>query len=567
MTDNLSERERRAVENLIISGGFNVAHARMLYDFQCNTILKDVCGPALGQIRSKMLCYHMGLGKTVVSMAIGCGFFSPMYKATTGKNKKILVVCPKAVVQVWEDSFKEWTSLSVSVLTTPSFKKNGIDDSDVQIVTYGTLCSFFRRSCGGKKDVQMIQTQDGWKPRHFWNKKHDCPLLDKYDPCLCIFDEIHEARNIDSLINKSCSKIKAFYKLLLTGTPIHNDPSEMAALCRISGIPTIIKKWKRMKTKINIPYVRDFKGRHMIVKTKDILNLPPCQETEHRFTLKTKQEISIYNILLSEAKEAAAMVRKNDKASMARLSRAIGRLKRCIFHPKMVAKLSKEKKVQTAVDEPSSKMIFIAKNIDEMLLYHGKIIVVCEEVQMMRAIRQYYKKTRNVSSVMYFGDQSITKRRKILDDFRNKNECRILYLSLNSGGVGLTLTEATGMIFMSLWYNYQKHLQARDRIHRLGQREDTEVRTLICDLTFESSVRKLQFSKENCAKAIVDDDYSWVQGNGSDSNWAKWRLEKAMLSSLQRLKLPSSEQDISVNIEIDRDNYSTENSEDEEMYE
>jgi SNF2 family DNA or RNA helicase len=68
------------------------------------------------------------------------------------------------------------------------------------------------------------------------------------------------------------------------------------------------------------------------------------------------------------------------------------------------------------------------------------------------------------------GGQSRTARDAEINRFRNDPETRVLLATSESGGVGLTLTEASYVVHFDHPWNPAKKRQAEDRVHRPGQK-------------------------------------------------------------------------------------------------
>ena len=65
--------------------------------------------------------------------------------------------------------------------------------------------------------------------------------------------------------------------------------------------------------------------------------------------------------------------------------------------------------------------------------------------------------------IRYDGDISKEKRAKELKRFKTKQSVRVLLASVQSGGVGLNITEANHVLFLDRWFNPQVHDQAESR--------------------------------------------------------------------------------------------------------
>ncbi|KAG7668731.1 hypothetical protein Ndes2526B_g03642 [Nannochloris sp. 'desiccata'] len=77
-------------------------------------------------------------------------------------------------------------------------------------------------------------------------------------------------------------------------------------------------------------------------------------------------------------------------------------------------------------------------------------------------------------------DGSVTelRRKAAVDAFQSDPAVRAALLSINAAGIGLTLTAATVVTFVELWWTPAALIQAEDRAHRLGQRGALEVQYL-----------------------------------------------------------------------------------------
>ena len=71
-------------------------------------------------------------------------------------------------------------------------------------------------------------------------------------------------------------------------------------------------------------------------------------------------------------------------------------------------------------------------------------------------------------------------------------------------GTGLTLTAGTVEIFMDEPWNMALKEQAVDRCHRIGQKDDLTIYTLMCKDTIDEKIHSIVEKKGAMADAIVD---------------------------------------------------------------
>ena len=87
------------------------------------------------------------------------------------------------------------------------------------------------------------------------------------------------------------------------------------------------------------------------------------------------------------------------------------------------------------------------------------------------------------------GGQSSRQRTAVRTAFQAGN-LDLLCANTSAGGVGLTLTRASTLVFLERPWSYVQSAQAEDRIHRRGQEEEAHIIDIIARNTVESRVRK-----------------------------------------------------------------------------
>lgn len=89
----------------------------------------------------------------------------------------------------------------------------------------------------------------------------------------------------------------------------------------------------------------------------------------------------------------------------------------------------------------------------------------------MLDIVEYALKQKNIKYQRLDGKVSVAngRRDKILNNFKQKADCRILLISIKTGGLGLQLSAANVVFLLDPWWNPAVEMQAVDRVHRIGQ--------------------------------------------------------------------------------------------------
>jgi SNF2 family DNA or RNA helicase len=99
-----------------------------------------------------------------------------------------------------------------------------------------------------------------------------------------------------------------------------------------------------------------------------------------------------------------------------------------------------------------------------------KFIVFCSFIEEMELLAEFLDTTCE----LYHGGLSGKERREVLKRAKGE-DCHVLLIQLQSGGVGLNLQEFTRVVFMSPWWTSALMDQAIARAVRMGQTETVHV--------------------------------------------------------------------------------------------
>ncbi|XP_069143572.1 ATP-dependent helicase rhp16-like [Solanum lycopersicum] len=94
------------------------------------------------------------------------------------------------------------------------------------------------------------------------------------------------------------------------------------------------------------------------------------------------------------------------------------------------------------------------------------------------------------------GSMSIAARDAALKRFTEDGNCKILLMSLKTGGVALNLTVASHVFIMDPWWNPAVQQQAQDRVHRIGQYKPVMIVRFLIENTIEERILALQEKKK-----------------------------------------------------------------------
>ncbi|KAH9620321.1 hypothetical protein KSS87_001144 [Heliosperma pusillum] len=95
---------------------------------------------------------------------------------------------------------------------------------------------------------------------------------------------------------------------------------------------------------------------------------------------------------------------------------------------------------------------------------------------------------KKVGCIRIDGNTPAASRQGFVTDFQEKDTIRAAVLSIRAGGVGLTLTAASTVIFAELSWTPGDLIQAEDRAHRIGQVSSVNVYYLIANDTVDDII-------------------------------------------------------------------------------
>ncbi|MDE6325681.1 MAG: SWF/SNF helicase family protein, partial [Duncaniella sp.] len=90
----------------------------------------------------------------------------------------------------------------------------------------------------------------------------------------------------------------------------------------------------------------------------------------------------------------------------------------------------------------------------------------------------------------------------------NDRDCKVLLMTLKTGGVGLNLTSADTVFIFEPWWNKAAEEQAVNRLHRIGQKAKVMSYSIITHDTIEEKIMQLQQQKAQLFDSLINSDSS-----------------------------------------------------------
>lgn len=97
-------------------------------------------------------------------------------------------------------------------------------------------------------------------------------------------------------------------------------------------------------------------------------------------------------------------------------------------------------------------------------------------------------------------------------DFQDPNHpLRFFIGQPRTGGYGLTLTEASTVIYFSNNYDLEVRLQSEDRAHRIGQKNNVTYIDIVTEGTVDEKILLALRNKINIATEVLNEGYKdWL---------------------------------------------------------
>ncbi|KAI0127347.1 SNF2 superfamily RAD5 protein [Xylariales sp. AK1849] len=171
--------------------------------------------------------------------------------------------------------------------------------------------------------------------------------------------------------------------------------------------------------------------------------------------------------------------------------------------PELVSETPKVSLQRLGVNESSSKVVTLTKQLRELRKEHPRIksVVFSQFTSFMSLIEPALTRA-NMKFLRLDGTLSQKARAAVLEEFRESKKFTILLLSLRAGGVGLNLTEAKRVFMMDPWWSFAVEAQAIDRVHRMGQEDEVKVYRYITKDSVEERMLRVQDRKKFIATSL-----------------------------------------------------------------
>ncbi|MFA6569389.1 MAG: DEAD/DEAH box helicase [Victivallales bacterium] len=445
-----------------------------LYDYQVQGMI------FLAFTGRAMLADEMGLGKTVQAVA-AC----KLLKETSGVSKT-LIVCPTSLKSEWEEQIRKFTDLPLKIVA------------------------------GGRKE-RLLDYECG--KTFFFILNYEQIVRDEHEineilrPDVIILDEAQRIKNWRTKTASAVKKLRSDYAFVLTGTPIENRIDELFSLTEFVD-PKIFGSLFRFNRQF---YDFDGEGKTVGIKNMRLLHeqLKPVMIRRRKTDISEQLPERIDNnyfvgVTLEQRKrydeneyQVSILLRIAQKRPLR--EEEMKKLQRLLACMRMLCDsvfiLDKKIKDAPKVDE-------LFKILDDIWSDEPdrKVIIFSEWVGMLDLVKERLE-DKDTKYALHTGSVRQDLRREEINRFKNDKECRV-FLSTDSGGVGLNLQAASVVVNLDLPWNPAKLEQRISRAWRKHQKNSVNVINIIAENTIEHRMLATLDFKKEIASGVLDPDSS-----------------------------------------------------------
>ena len=420
---------------------------------------------------NSILADEMGLGKTIQTIAILC-----KNKEEFPETPPSLVLCPSSLVENWQMEFAKFApKLDILMLTGIKRKKNygKMKDADVIITSY-TIAG---------RDIDEL-------------KKHRFMYV--------ILDEAQHIKN-PSTVNAVTSKaIDSEYKLVLTGTPLENTPTELWSIFdflhpkMLGSLNAFKNRYAGIHNDESMQHDLASRTAPFILRRKkdDVEPDPPDKVVQTLYCDMNQSQRKLYEDFRQKGMAHFGKLVKSGKNSRFDLFTNLLRLRQICCHPSLL--------INSGMDVPemeSAKTDLLQELLLESIDSGHKVLVFSQFTSFLAIIRKWLV---NRAIPFEYLDGSTKERLQKVNNFNDSQEIPVFLLSLKAGGVGLNLTSADRVIIYDPWWNPAVEAQATDRTHRIGQKKSVYSMKLVVKDSIEEKILKLQKKKQKIFQNLVE---------------------------------------------------------------
>jgi hypothetical protein len=430
------------------------------------------------------LADDMGLGKTIQTLAM------IQRHRDLGENRPVLLICPTSVLENWRLEASRFLPRMPVYLHHGRSRAKGAD---------------FARNIGG---MAIVLTSYAVLQR-------DVLLCCDMEWAGIVLDEAQNIKNPDTNQAKAARRIKASWRVALTGTPIENHVGDLWSIMEflmpgLLGSKSFFAEEyvKPIQESRDAALMKDLKRsvspfimRRMKTDRDIMPSLPQKIETKVFCGLKKEQAALYSEITDGLGREIAGTSGIRRRGIVLA---GLTRIKQICDHPALVLNDNDPS------EERSAKLERMLALADEMFETGCRTLVFTQYVEMGKILKYQLQDRFGKEAMFLHGAVVKDSRDRMIRRFQEGSGPQFFILSLRAGGTGLNLTAANHVVMYDRWWNPAVERQAIDRAYRIGQYRNVQVHIFCCRGTLEERIDELIQSKKEVADMLMESNDKWI---------------------------------------------------------
>lgn len=475
-----------------------------------------------------LIADEMGLGKTLQSIAAMCAYVD---------EGPLLVLCPSSVRFNWKAELLQWLGEGAS--------KNDAEDHAAFVTTFDIQVFQSGKDEIDKDAKVIIASYDLFAGMVKKSKITETTFF------RIIVDESHMLKNMKAARTKAALPILKAAKrcILLSGTPAFKNPDELFSQLHVLGGGEWWSNYKDFKEKYC------YKSGNSSVGGRNNLELYSLMSST---VMIRRKKADVLKQVLPEKNRDLAHVAVDCHSARKKLDSYMERLRDTQGSLGIVARGLREKSGKSGKSsdlhasisddddvmkglEADLKALDLAEkekeknskpdddDVDEEKAFLPKLFELTGKVKVPVVVSQLKKwlnenegekiivfahhhsvldeieaSLKAVSTIRIDGKTNPKKRQEYVVSFQKDPRVRVAVLSTTAAGVGITLTASATVWFAEMYWTPGLLIQAEDRSHRIGQKNDVEVTYFVARDTLDEVLWKLAVRKFIAVGEMVD---------------------------------------------------------------
>jgi hypothetical protein len=428
-----------------------------------------------------LLADDMGLGKTIQAIAA-----AELLRKLRGVAR-VLIVCPASLKGEWEEQIARFSGAATKLVN-------------------------------GSRAARLFQ-YDGDKngqPAFFTVVNYEQVVADAPDinarlkPDIVILDEAQRIKNWQTKTARAVKSLAAPYAFVLTGTPLENRIDEVYSIVQYLD-PELLGPLFRFNRDF---YQLDERGRPVDYKNLADLKrrLAPVMLRRRKRDVETElpgRTVTTFLVPMLDEQRARYEDYRGQAARLVQIAQRRPLTKQELDRLQMLLACMRMVCDTPYILDPTCRISPKLEELERVLAElvaepDRKIILFSEWERMLHLVRELAVEM-GLEFAWHTGSVPQERRRAEIGRFKRDPGCR-LFLSTDSGAVGLNLQAASAIINLDLPWNPARLEQRIARAWRKNQLRTVDVINLVTEDSIEHSMLHLLAQKQALADGVLDGD-------------------------------------------------------------